>query len=108
MTQLSELLRRRAPWFDASVNAVTWRTLARFERRLATAFRKGRCWLVGDAAHLTGPVRTHSMNVGFREAHELTTALAQVLHFPFTSATHYSARLWRALELRVETATRYG
>jgi 2-polyprenyl-6-methoxyphenol hydroxylase-like FAD-dependent oxidoreductase len=101
-TQLSELIRRRAPWFDAPVEMITWRTIARFERRLASEFGKGRCWLVGDAAHLTGPVGVQSMNVGFQEAHELSTLLTQVLHSqaPLSVLQNYAAHWsseWRQL-----------
>jgi len=53
---LRRLISERAPWFKAKINAVKWRTIVRFERRLATGFGHGRLWLAGDSAHLTGPV----------------------------------------------------
>ncbi|MBZ0267595.1 FAD-dependent monooxygenase [bacterium] len=68
---LAELIRSRAPWFDASIGTIYWSVLARFERRLVDRFGEGRVWLAGDAAHLTGPVGMQSMNVGLREASDL-------------------------------------
>mgnify|MGYP005852808071 CR=1 FL=1 len=74
------LLAERAPWFTAGIERVYWRMLVRFERRLADAFGRGRVWLAGDAAHLTGPAGIQSMNVGLREARTLADALASDRH----------------------------
>jgi 2-polyprenyl-6-methoxyphenol hydroxylase-like FAD-dependent oxidoreductase len=73
---LPQLIAERAPWFTASVGDITWRTIVRFERRLATAFGRGRMWIAGDAAHLTGPVGMQSFNSGIAEARDLTDAIA--------------------------------
>lgn len=70
------LIAERAPWFSANVEHVYWRMLVRFERGLAEAFGRGRVWLAGDAAHLTGPAGIQSMNVGVREARRLADACA--------------------------------
>lgn len=80
------LLAERAPWFTAGVERVYWRMLVRFERRLADAFGRGRVWLAGDAAHLTGPAGIQSMNVGLREAQNLAQALSVDRHRGGTSA----------------------
>jgi 2-polyprenyl-6-methoxyphenol hydroxylase-like FAD-dependent oxidoreductase len=50
----------------------------RFERRLAASFGRGRVWLAGDAAHLTGPAGMQSMNAGLAEAHQLATSIARI------------------------------
>jgi putative polyketide hydroxylase len=76
---LQRLISERAPWFKAKIEAVKWRTIVRFERRLSTGFGRGRLWLAGDSAHLTGPVGIQSMNVGLAEGHDLAVALAAVL-----------------------------
>jgi len=76
---LSMLIKRRAPWFDGSLGDMKWSMAVRFENRLAQSFGIERCRLVGDAAHLTGPVGVQSMNVGFREAAELARLMADVL-----------------------------
>jgi len=74
---LRTLLADRAPWFPPQIAEIYWSTVVRFERRLADRFGSGRVWLAGDAAHLTGPVGMHSMNVGFREARDLADRIAR-------------------------------
>jgi 2-polyprenyl-6-methoxyphenol hydroxylase-like FAD-dependent oxidoreductase len=72
---LHEFLSNNAPWFNGTVQNLSWRTLVRFERRLASAFGKGRIWLAGDAAHTTPQASVLSMNVGIREAIDLANRL---------------------------------
>jgi 2-polyprenyl-6-methoxyphenol hydroxylase-like FAD-dependent oxidoreductase len=76
---LRRLISQRAPWFQAKINAVKWRSVVRFERRMAPGFGQGRLWLAGDAAHLIGPVGVQSMNAGLAEAHDLAAVLAGVI-----------------------------
>lgn len=78
-TTLRDLLAERAPWFDASLAALSWTIEARFDRRLVDSFGRDRIWLIGDAAHLTSPVAGQSMNAGLVEASELATGLADRL-----------------------------
>jgi 2-polyprenyl-6-methoxyphenol hydroxylase-like FAD-dependent oxidoreductase len=77
--QLHTFIAERAPWFNGSVDHINWRIVVRFERRLASGFGWDRMWLVGDAAHMTGPVGIQSMNVGMREADDLADRLARIL-----------------------------
>lgn len=70
---------QRAPWFSAGVKAITWCTEVVFEHRVAQQFGRERCWLVGDAAHQTGPVGVQSMNVGMAEAVSLAATLRRIL-----------------------------
>jgi NADPH-dependent dioxygenase len=76
---LYALIAERAPWFTGKIEGVTWRTVMRFERRLAPSYGQGRMWLAGDAAHLTGPAGIQSMNVGFFEANDLAEAIPNIL-----------------------------
>lgn len=69
----------RAPWFKAAVKQVTWCTDVVFSHRMVKHFGRGRCWLVGDAAHQTGPVGAQSMNVAMAEGDALAAALRNVL-----------------------------
>jgi 2-polyprenyl-6-methoxyphenol hydroxylase-like FAD-dependent oxidoreductase len=69
----------RAPWFTAGVQHIAWCTEVAFERRLAREFGRNSCWLVGDAAHQTGPVGVQSMNAGFVEAEALVEAFRKIL-----------------------------
>ena len=75
---ISALLRRRAPWFSPEPHDLRWSIEVRFERRLAAQFGRGRVWLAGDAAHLTGPAGMQSMNAGLDEASDLAAKLVQV------------------------------
>lgn len=84
--KLQELIAERAPWFSAPVKEVLWSAAIRFERRLAARFGKGRVWLVGDAAHLALPMGIQSMNIGLREAADLSWRIISVLANPDSTA----------------------
>jgi 2-polyprenyl-6-methoxyphenol hydroxylase-like FAD-dependent oxidoreductase len=94
----------RAPWFVGSVDDLTWRTVVRFEKRLAASFGQGRMWLAGDAAHLTGPVGVQSMNVGMHEVHDLAGHVTRILRnqvSPAEPLASYNSRWlmeWRTLQ----------
>lgn len=97
-----KLLAERAPWFKGEIESIKWRTVVRFERRLAQAFGKSRMWLAGDSAHLTGPAGIQSMNTGLAEASDLSNELAAVLTkgAPAAGLEAYSQRwqtVWRKL-----------
>jgi 2-polyprenyl-6-methoxyphenol hydroxylase-like FAD-dependent oxidoreductase len=72
---LAKMLEKRvsdkAPWFKGRVKEVHWMGHSRFQRRLAARFAQGRCRLIGDAAHQTGPIGVQSMNLGLLEAVEV-------------------------------------
>ena len=72
------LVAERAPWFARDAPKIGWSIEVRFERRLARSFGRGRVWLAGDAAHLTGPAGMQSMNAGLAEAGELAVRIASV------------------------------
>ena len=76
---LQRLLRERAPWFEPNVEQLLWSTDVQFEHRLAHQFGSNRCWLAGDAAHQTGPIGMQSMNVGLREAADLSDIFKKIL-----------------------------
>lgn len=76
---VQKVAHERAPWFTGHIKKVHWCTEVSFERRLAAQFGRDRCWLVGDAAHQTGPVGVQSMNVGFAEATCLMSVLKKIL-----------------------------
>jgi 2-polyprenyl-6-methoxyphenol hydroxylase-like FAD-dependent oxidoreductase len=70
----------RAPWFTAHVQNISWCSEVTFERRLAKPSGQNRYWLLGDAAHQTGPVGIQSVNSGFAEAEGLVSRLKKILH----------------------------
>lgn len=76
---VQKLARARAPWFANEVNEILWCKQVVFEHRLVGEFGRGRCWLIGDASHQTGPVGVQSMNAGLIEAEELTLALNKII-----------------------------
>ena len=76
---VQRVAQHRAPWFAAGVREVTWCTEVAFEQRLARPVGRNRCWLLGDAAHQTGPVGVQSMNGGFAEGEELAVLLRKIL-----------------------------
>ncbi|GGX60486.1 FAD-dependent oxidoreductase [Streptomyces hiroshimensis] len=52
----------------------------RVHARRATALRRGRVFLLGDAAHIHSPAGGQGMNNGLQDAHNLAWKLAAVLH----------------------------
>ncbi len=61
-------------------------TLYRVHQRVAATFRKGRSFLVGDAAHINNPLGGMGMNGGVHDAVNLTQRLAAVWHGDATDA----------------------
>ncbi|MFJ3276785.1 bifunctional 3-(3-hydroxy-phenyl)propionate/3-hydroxycinnamic acid hydroxylase [Streptomyces sp. NPDC086776] len=75
-----------APWVDLPSDAspgddfeVIRQAQYTFRARLADRWRRGRVFLLGDAAHLTPPFIGQGLCTGLRDAHNLTWKLARVL-----------------------------
>ena len=62
-----------------SIGAVNWFSTYRVHHRVANRFRRGRSFLVGDAAHIHSPVGGQGMNTGIGDATNLAWKLAAVL-----------------------------
>ena len=60
------------------VEAVHWFSTYRVHHRVASRFRDGRCFLLGDAGHLHSPVGGQGMNTGIGDAVNLGWKLAAV------------------------------
>jgi 3-(3-hydroxy-phenyl)propionate hydroxylase len=58
---------------------VVHRNLYNVHQRVAARFRKGRCFLAGDAAHVNNPLGGLGLNFGIHDAVELTTLLGRVI-----------------------------
>jgi 2-polyprenyl-6-methoxyphenol hydroxylase-like FAD-dependent oxidoreductase len=56
-----------------------WISAYRSHHRYASTFRKNRCFLAGDAAHIHSPVGAQGMNTGLQDAYNLAWKLALVL-----------------------------
>jgi len=61
------------------VQKVNWFSTYRVHHRVALSFRKGRAFLLGDAAHIHSPVGGQCMNMGIGDAVNLGWKLAAVL-----------------------------
>ncbi|GJD66825.1 FAD-dependent monooxygenase [Methylobacterium frigidaeris] len=69
-----ELLPDHAPLSD-----LRWSSVYRIAMRLAAAYRQGRCFIAGDAAHIHPPTGGQGMNTGIQDAYNLAWKLALVL-----------------------------
>ena len=58
---------------------LVWVTGYRFSQRLADAFRAGRLFLAGDAAHVMSPFGARGLNSGIADAENLAWKLASVV-----------------------------
>src|SRR6266571_7529932 len=63
---------------DVSLGNPDWISLYNSHHRAVSAFRKGRCFLAGDAAHIHSPVGAQGMNTGLQDAYNLAWKLALV------------------------------
>jgi 2-polyprenyl-6-methoxyphenol hydroxylase-like FAD-dependent oxidoreductase len=63
----------------AGVERVNWFSTYRVHHRVAERFRRGRAFLLGDAAHIHSPVGAQGMNTGIADAVNLAWKLAAVL-----------------------------
>jgi 2-polyprenyl-6-methoxyphenol hydroxylase-like FAD-dependent oxidoreductase len=65
------------------VDDLLWSGAFRVRVRLAESFRRGRCFLVGDAAHVISPAGGQGMNTGLQDAVNLAWKLSGVLRGDF-------------------------
>ncbi|KAG5914149.1 hypothetical protein E4U53_004700 [Claviceps sorghi] len=61
------------------VDAVNWFSSYRLHHRVARRFRRGRAFLLGDAAHVHSPVGGQGMNTGIGDAVNLAWKMAAVV-----------------------------
>ncbi|MDB5138162.1 MAG: 2-polyprenyl-6-methoxyphenol hydroxylase [Mucilaginibacter sp.] len=57
-----------------------WFTIYKLHHRMADKFSQGKCFLVGDAAHIHSPIGGQGMNTGLQDAYNLAWKLAGVLN----------------------------
>ena len=63
-----------------TIQSVNWFSTYHVHHRVATSFRLGRVFLLGDAAHVHSPVGGQGMNTGIGDAINLAWKLAAVLN----------------------------
>jgi 2-polyprenyl-6-methoxyphenol hydroxylase-like FAD-dependent oxidoreductase len=74
-----DVSRRVIEWMRIDVANVNWFSTYHVHHRVADHFRKGRAFLLGDAAHIHSPVGGQGMNTGIGDAVNLAWKLAAVV-----------------------------
>jgi 2-polyprenyl-6-methoxyphenol hydroxylase-like FAD-dependent oxidoreductase len=64
---------------DVSLSDPEWISLYHSHHRAVSTFRKDRCFVAGDAAHIHSPVGAQGMNTGLQDAYNLAWKLALVV-----------------------------
>ena len=77
LAEIQRLTDQRAPE-PVTVSDPTWLANFRCHRRSASAYRRGRVLLAGDAVHIHTPAGGQGMNTGIMDAHNLGWKLALV------------------------------
>jgi 2-polyprenyl-6-methoxyphenol hydroxylase-like FAD-dependent oxidoreductase len=75
-----DVSRRIIEWIRIDVQRVHWFSTYRVHHRVADQFRRGRTFLLGDAAHIHSPVGGQGMNTGIGDAVNLAWKIADVMH----------------------------
>ena len=75
-----DVSQRVIEWMRIDVERVHWFSTYRVHHRVADEFRKGRTFLLGDAAHIHSPVGGQGMNTGIGDAVNLAWKIADVVH----------------------------
>jgi 2-polyprenyl-6-methoxyphenol hydroxylase-like FAD-dependent oxidoreductase len=76
----NDVSQRVIEWMRMDVQRVNWFSTYRVHHRVADHFRRGRAFLLGDAAHIHSPVGGQGMNTGIGDAVNLAWKLAAVVH----------------------------
>ena len=76
----ADVSQRVIRWMRIDVERVNWFSTYRVHHRVADQFRKGRTFLLGDAAHIHSPVGGQGMNTGIGDAVNLSWKIADVVH----------------------------
>ena len=70
---------RREAGANLRFEGCRWFSTYRIQHRSASKFREGRCFLLGDAAHIHSPMGGQGMNTGLQDAYNLAWKLAMVI-----------------------------
>jgi len=74
-----DVSQRVIEWMRIDIARVHWFSTYRVHHRVADRFRKGRAFLLGDAAHIHSPVGGQGMNTGIGDAVNLAWKIADVV-----------------------------
>jgi 2-polyprenyl-6-methoxyphenol hydroxylase-like FAD-dependent oxidoreductase len=78
LDRLQIFLRDRVGDTETRISHPSWISIFRFHRRLASAYRNGRMFLAGDAAHIHSALGGQGMNTGLGDAFNLGWKLSLV------------------------------
>jgi 2-polyprenyl-6-methoxyphenol hydroxylase-like FAD-dependent oxidoreductase len=96
---------------DVTLSDPQWISLYHAHHRYVAQFRKGRCFLTGDAAHVHSPAGAQGMNTGLQDAYNLAWKLAFVIRGKANEAlldTYHEERLPIARKLVRTTDRLFG
>ena len=94
-----------------TVERVNWFSVYRVHKRVAEHFRKGRVFLLGDAAHIHSPAGGQGMNTGIGDAINLAWKVAAVLKGAAPESlldTYEAERIAFARKLLITTDRMFG
>ncbi|KAI9283870.1 FAD binding domain-containing protein [Umbelopsis sp. AD052] len=80
LEQLQEMIDQRSGAFKMKAENPQWLAKFRVNERKANGFRRGRCFIVGDAAHCHSPAGGQGMNLGLQDAYSLAWKISFVLN----------------------------
>ena len=83
--QFTDVQGRAMRNLKVEIKHVNWFSTYRVHHRVAQQFRKGRAFLLGDAAHIHSPVGGQGMNTGIGDAVNLAWKLAAALKDPLAA-----------------------
>lgn len=88
MTRPERIRELVVPKFRASLDETDVRRAAVYvaHQRVASTYRQGRAFLVGDAAHLMPPFAGQGLNAGIRDAHNIAWKLIEAIRGGATDA----------------------
>jgi 2-polyprenyl-6-methoxyphenol hydroxylase-like FAD-dependent oxidoreductase len=76
---IRRMIRERTGRLDLAIRDIYWASLFASRLGMAELFRKGRVFLVGDAAHIHSPAGGQGMNTSIQDSYNLGWKLGQVL-----------------------------
>ncbi|KAL9546938.1 hypothetical protein MBANPS3_006429 [Mucor bainieri] len=77
--EVNEILKTRADSLDLTASDPAWLTHFYINERKANGFRRGKAFLIGDAAHCHSPVGGQGMNLGLQDADNLAWKMSLAL-----------------------------
>ena len=79
LDEINTRIRAHTHATGVELHDVRWRSVFRPNIRLASAYRQGRVFIAGDAAHVHTPAGAQGLNTGIQDAYNLGWKLGQVL-----------------------------